>query len=217
MSVNPGQTLKAAREQRGLTLLDAAHVTRITPQQLQHLENDNYAAFGSMTYARSFLRIYGRYLEVEVGDILEELPGAVLGGARDYRYLTDNYGHWVPPRSPGAGSLSTPRLRRPPRRSPVPAGLTIFVLLVAGTGIWGRYVAEVNAAGSGSPAPVPATATQPETPAAPAARPVERPARASATAAPAARQPQKILRAIPITEEERRKLLPKGDGNLPQL
>ena len=89
------EMLKAAREQRGLTLEDAAHATRIPVPRLRQLEAGNYAAFGNMAYARGFIRLYGRFLSVDAEDFVTGLPDPVLGGPADYRYLTENLGPWV--------------------------------------------------------------------------------------------------------------------------
>ena len=89
------EMLKAAREARGLTLEDAAHATRIPVPRLRQLEAGNYAAFGNMAYARGFIRLYGRYLQVDAEDFVTGLPDPVLGGPADYRYLTENLGPWV--------------------------------------------------------------------------------------------------------------------------
>ena len=89
------ETLKAAREARGLTLEDAAHATRIPVPRLRQLETGNYAAFGNMAYARGFIRLYGRYLDVDAQEFATGLPDPVLGGPSDYRYLTESYGPWV--------------------------------------------------------------------------------------------------------------------------
>ena len=137
-----GQKLKAAREQRGLSLLDVSHATKIPVQRLHFLEQDNYAGFGSMAYARAFLRRYSDFLQINAEDMLSDLPGGVLGGPRDYRYLTENHGPWVASRAERVGRLSSPVAKRTSRRSPVPAGIFIFVLALVGTGIWGKYVAE---------------------------------------------------------------------------
>ncbi|MCA1962557.1 MAG: helix-turn-helix domain-containing protein [Prosthecobacter sp.] len=74
MSQPPGQKLKAAREERGLTLADVSHATRIPVQRLQMLEQDNYAGFGGMAYARLFLRAYCTYLGMNAAEALEHLP-----------------------------------------------------------------------------------------------------------------------------------------------
>jgi transcriptional regulator with XRE-family HTH domain len=89
------ETLKAAREARGLTLEDAAHATRIPVPRLRQLETGNYAAFGNMAYARGFIRLYGRYLDVDAQEFSTGLPDPVLGGPFDYRYLTESYGPWI--------------------------------------------------------------------------------------------------------------------------
>ncbi|MFZ4595565.1 MAG: helix-turn-helix domain-containing protein [Verrucomicrobiaceae bacterium] len=89
------ETLKAAREARGLTLEDAAHATRIPVPRLRQLETGNYAAFGNMAYARGFIRLYGRYLDVDAQEFSTGLPDPVLGGPSDYRYLTESYGPWI--------------------------------------------------------------------------------------------------------------------------
>jgi transcriptional regulator with XRE-family HTH domain len=188
-----GQTLKAAREQRGLSLLDAAHQTRIPVARLHLLEQDNYAAFGSMTYARSFLRRYSQFLGVDATTILHDLPGGVLGGPRDYRYLTESLGLWVVPRGARLWYLSHPARKGHARRSPVPAGIFIFVLALIGTGMWGKYVAEDRMAHdalkeAAPPAVVPA---QPLSASAQVPMPKGEPT-----------PPVKILKAIPVPEDE---------------
>lgn len=188
-----GQTLKAAREQRGLSLLDVAHLTRIPVARLHLLEQDNYAAFGSMTYARSFLRRYSQFLGVDATTILQDLPGGVLGGPRDYRYLTESHGWWVVPRGSRLGQLSHPATKGRARRSPVPAGIFIFVLALIGTGMWGKYVADDRMAHDAQKEPSP-----------PAVVPAQPLSASAQVPPPAAQQPPiKILKAIPVTEDER--------------
>ncbi|MES2599083.1 MAG: helix-turn-helix domain-containing protein [Verrucomicrobiota bacterium] len=191
-----GQTLKAAREQRGLSLLDVAYQTRIPVSRLTMLEQDNFAALGGMTYARSFLRHYSQYLEVDASAILEDLPSGVLGGPRDYRYLLENHGDWVPPKNARRGSSSRPHLKGRVRRSPVPAGLFIFVLVLIGTGMWGKYVADDRLAAEEAAklaAPMPA----PVSPMKPLSASVQVP-QVKTDPQP----PVKILKAIPVSENE---------------
>ena len=97
MEPSLGQQLKLARSQRGLSLADAAHATRVPQARLQYLEEDNLAAFGNMAYARSFARIYSEYLGVDVDRWVKSLPQPVFAGAHDYRYLTNSFGPWVEP------------------------------------------------------------------------------------------------------------------------
>ncbi len=88
--------LRSAREQRGLSLADVAHETRIPIPRLKQLEEGNIAAFGNLAYARSFLRIYSDYLGVDAGAFIKELPVTpALGGRNDYRHLVESFGPWV--------------------------------------------------------------------------------------------------------------------------
>lgn len=141
-----GQMLTAAREKRGLSIEDAAHETRIPAQRLRLLESDNIAGFGSMTYARAFIRDYSEFLEVNADDLLEDLPEGVLGGERDYRYLTQSQGPWLRERDTQMERVTepaSPRLRS--IKSPLPAALALFILVLAGTAMWGMHVAETQA------------------------------------------------------------------------
>jgi cytoskeletal protein RodZ len=97
MEPSLGQQLKKARMAMGLSYADVEHATRVSQIRLQQLEEDNWTAFGSMTYARSFARTYGHYLGVDVEPALTILPQPILGGARDYRHLTTSFGPWVKP------------------------------------------------------------------------------------------------------------------------
>jgi cytoskeletal protein RodZ len=145
MTATFGQMLIAAREKRGLSIEDAAHETRIPAQRLRYLESGNIAAFGSMTYARSFMRQYSDFLEVDASSMLEELPEGALGGARDYRYLTQSQGPWLREpatrneriTSPAAGQVRS-------IKSPLPAALAVFLFVLAGTAMWGKHVADMR-------------------------------------------------------------------------
>ncbi|MBB5033931.1 helix-turn-helix domain-containing protein [Prosthecobacter vanneervenii] len=140
-----GQMLTAAREKRGLTIEDAAHETRIPAQRLRYLESGNIAAFGSMTYARSFIRQYSEFLEVDSTSMLEGLPEGVLGGERDYRYLTQSQGQWLREREKPVERITAPASRRVRSiKSPLPAGIAVFVVVLAGTAMWGHHMAEMR-------------------------------------------------------------------------
>jgi len=141
MNLTLGQRLQAAREVRGLSLADAAHETRIPAQRLQHLESENLAAFGSMTYARSFLKLYSDFLEVDASAVLDELPSAVLGGPQDYRHLVESFGPWLRDKPQRVEKLADPVVGRVQTiKSPVPAAIAVFVCVLAASGIFGKYV-----------------------------------------------------------------------------
>ena len=141
MTASLGQCLRAARESRGLSLADAAHETRIPALRLQHLEAENFASFGSMTYARSFLKLYSDFLGVDASGVLDELPSAVLGGPQDYRHLVESFGPWLREKPHRMERLADPVVGRVQTiKSPVPAALAVFICVLAASGIFGKYV-----------------------------------------------------------------------------
>ncbi len=145
MTASFGQMLLAAREKRGLSIEDAAHETRIPAQRLRYLESGNIAAFGSLTYARSFIRQYSDFLGVDASSMLEELPEGALGGERDYRYLTQSHGPWLRERATRLESVAAPATGQVRSiKSPLPAAIAIFVFVLAGTAMWGKHVAEMH-------------------------------------------------------------------------
>lgn len=148
-----GQQLTEARELRGLSIEDASFETRIPVARLRLLESGNLAAFGSMTYARSFIRRYSEYLEVDASEMLEELPAGVLGGERDYRYLTQSHGPWL--REHGTAAVSAVKASTGGLnaiKSPLPTAIAVFVLILAGTAMWGKHVADTRRKEQVSPA-----------------------------------------------------------------
>lgn len=90
-----GKKLKHAREQQGFTLADVAHKTRIPVPRLRDMEADNYNSFGSLTYARCFLQTYANFVGVDPNPVTDRMDPTPLGGARDYRYLTESFGRWI--------------------------------------------------------------------------------------------------------------------------
>ena len=66
-----GEQLRAAREGAGLTLEEAAALTRIPRQHLSALEADELAALPAVPFARGFIRIYADILGVPAEPLLE--------------------------------------------------------------------------------------------------------------------------------------------------
>ncbi|MDB6072857.1 MAG: cytoskeletal protein RodZ [Verrucomicrobiaceae bacterium] len=126
------EKLRTARESRGLSLADVAHTTRIPISRLTLLEEGNYAAFGNMAYARSFIKAYSRFLEVDAESVIEGLPSPVLGGPSDYRHLTSSYGPWIQQR--GAQLPSYVNAGR--RGSPAFTALVLTLILATGLAVY---------------------------------------------------------------------------------
>lgn len=72
MAQTIGDTLRIKREQLGWSIEDVAHETRIHADTIRGLETDDYSVFASTTYAKSFLQLYSRHLEVDAEDALNE-------------------------------------------------------------------------------------------------------------------------------------------------
>jgi cytoskeletal protein RodZ len=63
--------LRAAREERGITLPEAERETKIRLKYLSAMEDDNLAAMPGPTYARGFLRNYAAYLGLDPNEAVE--------------------------------------------------------------------------------------------------------------------------------------------------
>ncbi len=67
-----GETLRAARLAKGVSLEEAAAATRIRRSALQALETDEYDALPASVYTRGFLVNYTRYLGLHPAEVVEE-------------------------------------------------------------------------------------------------------------------------------------------------
>ena len=67
-----GETLRAARLAKGVSLEEAAAATRIRRSALQALETDEYDALPASVYTRGFLVNYARYLGLHPAEVVEE-------------------------------------------------------------------------------------------------------------------------------------------------
>jgi len=68
-----GQILKAAREEKRLTLEKVFEATRIRVAYLQALEADDLSSMPSPVQARGYLRNYAEYLELNLDELLEDV------------------------------------------------------------------------------------------------------------------------------------------------
>jgi cytoskeleton protein RodZ len=68
-----GAALRQARLSRGLDLETVARETMIRPRYLHALEEERFDVFAAEAYARSFLREYAAFLELDPMPLLDEL------------------------------------------------------------------------------------------------------------------------------------------------
>ena len=99
MSDSIGQQLEAARTANGLTIADVAHATRVHHDVLRQLEGGEFEKLPNLMFAKSFLKLYGEHLGVDVSEAIEELESAedarhqqfLLGGVDPS--VRNRYGH----------------------------------------------------------------------------------------------------------------------------
>ncbi len=122
-----GKKFQEAREARNLTLNEAARMTKIRPARLAEIEADDFSQFPSLAYAKGFLLIYGKFLDVDVTPYLDAFEDSERVTVDGYSYLQEN-----PPSKP----VSPPIARRPSRGSsrdrvsPMPLIFGILLLVV---------------------------------------------------------------------------------------
>jgi cytoskeleton protein RodZ len=148
-----GERLKAARDDKGMTLADVAAQTRIPIRHLEHIERGEWDALPAITYSIGFARSYAKAVGLDgnaIGaEVREQLGGLPRGQAMAPVYYE--------PADPA---------RVPPRSLAIIA-LVIGVLLVAALLIWRNDglddpgVDETPIVESKAPAPRPAAPAQP--------------------------------------------------------
>ena len=85
-----GKKFQDARLARGLTLDEAARLTKIRPSRLAEIEVDDFSQFPSLAYAKGFLQIYGKFLDVDVTPYLDAFETSSQQMPVDgYAYLQD--------------------------------------------------------------------------------------------------------------------------------
>ncbi|MGK2966472.1 MAG: helix-turn-helix domain-containing protein [Tepidiformaceae bacterium] len=76
-----GETLRAARESRGLSIEQAAQDTRISARFIEAIEAEDFDALPAPVYVRGFLRSYSNYLRVDPQPLLDKLGASGFGAA----------------------------------------------------------------------------------------------------------------------------------------
>ncbi len=115
-AASPGTRLRRAREARGESVHEAAFAIKLSPRQIEALENDHFAALPGMAFVRGFARNYARYLGLEAAPLLEGIERLAGAGQPDLSPIRNADGD-LP-----AGGVG--------RRGSFPAGAMVAVLLV---------------------------------------------------------------------------------------
>jgi cytoskeletal protein RodZ len=85
---SPGKKLHDRRLEKQMSVADAARLTHIRPDRIIDLEKDDYSNFPSLAYARGFLLIYARLLEVDVSQAVVRLENSNPVDIDEYEYLS---------------------------------------------------------------------------------------------------------------------------------
>jgi cytoskeleton protein RodZ len=210
-----GQKLKQARLARKISLEEASRITKIRPSRIAEIEQEDFSSFASLAYAKGFLLIYGKFLDVDVTPYLDAFEVSDRVTVDGYSYLQDS-GPTAPP----------PLVRRQPRKSPAFLPFIFAVaLLVIGLYLIKLFLniqriapgareatPESAITASASPSPTAAAIV------APRAQPVEGPPASEAMVTPLG-TPIPTATATPVgptpTEPEIRRALPVHPENLP--
>jgi cytoskeleton protein RodZ len=123
-----GKKFQEARLARNLTIDEAARMTKIRPARLAEIEADDFSQFPSLAYAKGFLLIYGKFLDVDVTPYLDAFEDSERMTVDGYSYLQENR-----PEKPVSAPVI--RRRRPTttsqqRISPMPLIFGVLVLVV---------------------------------------------------------------------------------------
>src|SRR2546428_12780292 len=117
-----GKKFQEARLARNLTLDEAARMTKIRPHRLAEIEADDFSQFPSLAYAKGFLLIYGKFLDIDVSPYLEAFETSEHVTVDGYSYLQDH---------PEPKPRQAPVVRRPKSRSsPLPFIIAIVAVVV---------------------------------------------------------------------------------------
>lgn len=109
-------------------------MTKIRPARLAEIEADDFSQFPSLAYAKGFLLIYGKFLDVDVTPYLDAFEDSERVTVDGYSYLQENR-----PEKPVSAPVVPRRPRRPAaaaavgrgdRVSPMPLIVGIAVLVI---------------------------------------------------------------------------------------
>ncbi len=149
-----GENLRREREMRGVSLEEISAATKISIRFLQAIENEEFSKLPGGIFARSFIRMYARYLGLDEESILA-----------DYQVAAQPRGEIDLPRL----AANRPAPSRPAaKRTPLVALLIAVVMLAGGYALF-RY--SRRAAETPASTPIAAPTHEPAPPAAPTAQP----------------------------------------------
>lgn len=77
-----GERLEEARKRKGVTIREAAEVTKIRGEYLNNFESNNFTINVPDVYVRGFLRSYSNFLKVNADKVLTDYNATLIGEAK---------------------------------------------------------------------------------------------------------------------------------------
>jgi len=125
-----GRILERARKEKGLTLEEVEHATKIRKRYLAGLESEDYGALPDAIYAHGFLKTYANYLGLDGDELSRELKDRRRSRQeRAITYGTPQKSEFErPPISPGEPSPSRRRTSTTPTLDPLPRNKVVGLM-----------------------------------------------------------------------------------------
>jgi len=67
-----GQKLETARQAKGVSVSEAGQATKILSKFIEAMEADDFGALSAPVYAKSFIKMYAKYLGLDASPLVEE-------------------------------------------------------------------------------------------------------------------------------------------------
>ena len=134
-----GQKLETARQSKGVSVSEAGQATKILSKFIEAMEKDDFGVLSAPVYAKSFIRMYARYLGLDAQPLIDEYVEKHVPKVK--RQLTDDVRQKLaqadplPEESPAAD---------PRGNNPVFSGVNQAIAQLAGARISSKMVAMVG-------------------------------------------------------------------------
>ncbi len=87
MDTRIGKQLTQAREALGFVVEDVAHRTRVPAASIRFLESEDFSHFPNNVYAKSFLRLYCKFLNIDPTEYLAQRDGRLISHQDEVAFL----------------------------------------------------------------------------------------------------------------------------------
>ncbi len=100
-----GQKLESARQEKGVSVSEAGQATKILSKFIEAMEADDFGALSAPIYAKSFLKMYAKYLGIDFQPLVSEYTEQYA--PKSIRSLSDEARQNLTPTDQAAGEVSS--------------------------------------------------------------------------------------------------------------